>query len=198
MTLENQTQSRITINIENVVATSSLGSDISLKKVGKVFPEAKYNPDRFPGMIIRTELPTTTILIFKTGSAVCTGATSEDMAKEALDKFAATLQEDGVIPKESVLSHVKIENIVSSCDIHCRVHLEQAARILPRSLYEPEQFPGLIHRMLDPKTVILLFASGRLVCTGAKKTQEIYNSVNQFNHLLSEKNLIACKREAKT
>src|ERR671911_551077 len=70
------------------------------------------------------------------------------------------------------------------------VVLELAARVLPRSMYEPEQFPGLIHRMLDPKTVILLFASGKLVCTGAKKESEVYRAVHNLHTLLEEKNLM--------
>jgi transcription initiation factor TFIID TATA-box-binding protein len=57
-------------------------------------------------------------------------------------------------------------------------------------MYEPEQFPGLIHRMLDPKTVILLFASGKLVCTGAKKESEVYRAVQNLHTLLEEKNLM--------
>ena len=68
--------------------------------------------------------------------------------------------------------------------------MEQAARKLPRSMYEPEQFPGLIHRMLEPKTVILLFASGKLVCTGAKKEKDVYRSVHNLHVLLEEKELM--------
>ena len=71
-----------------------------------------------------------------------------------------------------------------------KIRLEQAARTLPRSMYEPEQFPGLIHRMLDPKTVILLFSSGKLVCTGAKKEPDVYRSVNNLHALLEEKKLM--------
>jgi len=71
-----------------------------------------------------------------------------------------------------------------------KIHLEDAARRLPRSMYEPEQFPGLIHRMVDPKTVLLLFASGKLVCTGAKKESDVYKSVHNIHALLEEKNLM--------
>jgi len=70
------------------------------------------------------------------------------------------------------------------------VHLEKAARTLPRSMYEPEQFPGLIHRMLDPKTVILIFSSGKLVCTGAKNESDVFRSVHNLHALLEEKNLM--------
>jgi transcription initiation factor TFIID TATA-box-binding protein len=57
-------------------------------------------------------------------------------------------------------------------------------------MYEPEQFPGLTHRMIDPKTVLLLFASGKLVCTGAKKEGDVYKSVPNIHALLEEKDLM--------
>ena len=57
-------------------------------------------------------------------------------------------------------------------------------------MYEPEQFPGLIHRMLDPKTVILLFASGKLVYAGLRKESEVYRAVQNLHTLLEEKNLM--------
>ena len=84
-----------------------------------------------------------------------------------------------------------IQNIVSSVNLGGRVDLENAARKLPRSMYEPEQFPGLIHRMLEPKTVILIFASGKLVCTGGKTADDVYSSVNQLHSDLEEKNLMS-------
>jgi len=83
-----------------------------------------------------------------------------------------------------------VQNIVSSINLGGKVHLEKAARSLPRSMYEPEQFPGLIHRMLDPKTVILVFASGKLVCTGAKTESDVYRSVNILHSMLEEKDLM--------
>jgi transcription initiation factor TFIID TATA-box-binding protein len=57
-------------------------------------------------------------------------------------------------------------------------------------MYEPEQFPGLIHRMSEPKTVILLFASGKLVCTGAKKEIEVYKAVNNLHNTLEQRQLM--------
>jgi len=91
------------------------------------------------------------------------------------------------IKKDAIIS---VQNIVSSINLGGKIHLEKAAKTIPRSMYEPEQFPGLIHRMLDPKTVILLFASGKLVCTGAKKETEVYRSVHNLHALLEEKNLM--------
>jgi len=85
---------------------------------------------------------------------------------------------------------VTIQNIVASINLGGKIHLEKAARTLPRSMYEPEQFPGVIHRVLDPKTVILIFSTGKLVCTGGKTVKDVYRSVNNLHSMLEEKNLM--------
>jgi len=127
-------------------------------------------------------------LLFRTGKMVCTGSKSEEIARKAVKTVVQKLRKGKIkIKKEAT---VTIQNIVASINLGGRVHLEQAARTLPRSMYEPEQFPGLIHRMLDPKTVILIFSSGKLVCTGAKTEKDVFRSVNQLHNLLEEKNLM--------
>lgn len=193
MFLENILRDKTEIIIENVVATAGIGQDLDIKKIVKKFSDVKYNPEKFPGAIIKLKFPKATILLFRTGNIVCTGTKSEENAREALIFFAGKLEESGINLIHG-LSKVKIENIVSSCNLRNEIHLEQAARILPRSLYEPEQFPGIIHRMHYPKTVILLFASGKLVCTGAKATSDVYLSVNTLRHMLEEKNLMKVKK----
>ena len=110
------------------------------------------------------------------------------MARKAVKTVVQKLRKGGIPVKKEAT--VTIQNIVASINLGGKIHLEQAARTLPRSMYEPEQFPGLIHRMLDPKTVILLFSSGKLVCTGAKKEPDVYRSVNNLHALLEEKELM--------
>ena len=113
---------------------------------------------------------------------------SEDQAIKAVKSVVQKLNNGGIqIENEPI---IEIQNIVASVSLGGKIHLELAARVLPRSMYEPEQFPGLIHRMSDPKTVILLFASGKLVCTGAKKEAEVYRAVHNLHNLLEEKNLM--------
>ncbi|MDE1841331.1 MAG: TATA-box-binding protein, partial [Thaumarchaeota archaeon] len=125
---------------------------------------------------------------FSSGKMVCTGAKSEEQSIKAVRSVVKTLRKGGIkIKKDAVII---IQNMVASANLGGKIHLEQAARSLPRSMYEPEQFPGLIHRMIDPKTVILLFASGKLVCTGAKKESDVYRSVHNLHTLLEEKKLM--------
>jgi len=176
------------IEIVNVVASATIDQKLDLYDIQKKFPSVEYNPDQFPGAVFRLKNPKTATLLFSTGKMVCTGSKSEQMAKKAVKIVVQKLRKEGIkIKKDAV---VTVQNIVSSINLGGRVHLEQAARTLPRSMYEPEQFPGVIHRMLDPKTVILIFSSGKLVCTGAKTEKDVFRSVNNLHSLLEEKDLM--------
>ncbi len=176
------------VSVENVVASASVDQKIDLKEITEKFPDAEYHPDQFPGLVFRLKSPRTATLIFRTGKMVCTGAKSEELAIKAVNTVIQKLRKEKIKIKKDAL--ITVQNIVAAINLGGKIHLEKAAKTLPRSMYEPEQFPGLIHRMLDPKTVILLFASGKLVCTGAKKESDVYRSVHNLHSLLEEKNLM--------
>jgi transcription initiation factor TFIID TATA-box-binding protein len=182
-------QTKPIVSVENVVASASVDQKIDLNEVTKKFPDTEYHPDQFPGLVFRLKTPRTATLIFRTGKMVCTGAKSEEMAVKAVQTVVERLRKGGIKIKND--AEIVVQNIVAAVNLGGKIHLEHAARTLPRSMYEPEQFPGLIHRMLDPKTVILLFASGKLVCTGAKKESDVYRSVNNLHALLEEKKLMS-------
>jgi transcription initiation factor TFIID TATA-box-binding protein len=181
-------QTKPIVSIENVVASATVDQKMDLNKITKLFPDVEYHPDQFPGLVFRIKSPKTATLIFTSGKMVCTGAKSEQMSRNAVKTVVTKLRKGGIAVKKDAV--VTIQNIVASINLGGKIHLEQAARTLPRSMYEPEQFPGLIHRMLDPKTVILLFSSGKLVCTGAKKEEDVYRSVNNLHSSLEEKELM--------
>ena len=181
-------QTKPIVSVENVVASASVDQKIDLNEVTKKFPDTEYHPDQFPGLVFRLKTPRTATLIFRTGKMVCTGAKSEEMAIKAVQTVVQQLRKGGIKIKKD--AEIVVQNIVAAINLGGKIHLEHAARTLPRSMYEPEQFPGLIHRMLDPKTVILLFASGKLVCTGAKKESDVYRSVHNLHSSLEEKNLM--------
>ena len=181
-------QTKPIVSIENVVASATVDQKMDLNAITKNFPDVEYHPDQFPGLVFRIKSPKTATLIFTSGKMVCTGAKSEQMSRNAVKTVVTKLRQGGIKVKKDAV--VTIQNIVASINLGGRIHLEQAARTLPRSMYEPEQFPGLIHRMLDPKTVILLFSSGKLVCTGAKKEDDVYRSVNNLHASLEEKELM--------
>ena len=182
------TETKPVIAIVNVVASATIEQKLDLVDITKKFPDVEYHPEQFPGAVFRLKTPRTATLLFGSGKMVCTGAKSEEMAIKAVNIVVQNLKKGKIKIKNAPI--VTIQNIVSSINLGGKVNLEQAARTLPRSMYEPEQFPGLIHRMLDPKTVILIFASGKLVCVGARIEKDIHRSVNQIHNLLEEKNLM--------
>ena len=151
------------INIENVVASVTLKQRIDLNAIVRVFPGVEYRPERFPGLVYRLKKPKTATLIFSTGKMVCTGAKSERQARKAVFKVVDELKRDGIV----ILGRpeITIQNIVASAGLGGHIDLERVVYGLKKTMYEPEQFPGLIYRMDEPKVVILIFASGKLVCT---------------------------------
>jgi transcription initiation factor TFIID TATA-box-binding protein len=177
-----------TINIQNVVATGSMNQKVDLNAVVKSYPGVEYRPERFPGLVFRLKRPKTATLIFSTGKMVCTGARSGKQSRTAILKVVKELKKVGII----ILSKpdFKVVNIVASASLGGKVDLEKTVVTLRKTMYEPEQFPGLIYRMDEPKVVILIFASGNLVVTGAKVEQDVYDAVHKLHGSLEEQNLI--------
>ncbi len=179
------------IRIENVVASATLNQKVDLNAVVKSFPGVEYHPKQFPGLVFRLKRPKTATLIFNSGKMVCTGAKSEKESRRAVKKVVKELKKGGIIIIGK--PEMKIQNIVASASLGGLIDLEKATYSLGKTMYEPEQFPGLIYRMAEPKVVILLFASGKLVCTGAKREQDVYDAVHKLHGILEEKDLIFYK-----
>jgi len=176
------------VSVENVVATASLDQKLDLMAIMKVFRNVEYRPKKFPGLVFRLKRPKTATLIFSTGKMVCTGAKSEKLARSAIRKVVKELKNNGIIilGKPTIV----IQNIVASANLHGKIDLEMAADIMENVMYEPEQFPGLIYRMGEPKVVILIFASGKLVCTGGKSAEMVDTAVAKLHGILEEDELI--------
>jgi len=179
---------RDSIRIENVVATASFNQRFDLYAIVKGNPGVEYRPEKFPGLVFRLKKPKTAILIFSTGKMVCTGAKSEKIAKRAIKTVVKELKNSGIIIPGK--PEIKIVNMVASANLLGRIELEDCAYSLGRTMYEPEQFPGLIYRMDEPKVVILIFASGKLVCTGATKKEDVYTAVENLHQDIKKKDLI--------
>jgi len=185
-------KAKLTVKIENVVASATLKHGIKLNAVVKAFPNAEYRPKRFPGLVFRLKKPRTSTLIFSSGKMICTGARSEKEAERALRRLVRVLKEGGILIVGK--SEIKIVNIVASANLGGSVDLlefyESERGMGGRIIYEPEQFPGLIYRMEDPRAVILLFSNGKMVCTGARKGEDVHFAVKKLYQRLEDKNLV--------
>jgi transcription initiation factor TFIID TATA-box-binding protein len=176
------------INIQNVVASATLNQKVDLNAVVKSQPGVEYRPEQFPGLVFRLKRPKTATLIFNSGKMVCTGAKSERESRRAVMRVVKELKKGGIIIIRK--PDLNVVNIVASASLGGKIDLEKAVSTLARTMYEPEQFPGLIYRMDEPKVVMLIFASGNLVCTGAKREQDVYDAVHKLHGRLEEQDLI--------
>ena len=147
----------VEIKIENIVASASIGKDIELSEVKEALPDVTFNREQFPGLVFKLKDPKTAALIFSSGKLVCTGAKSIDDSKLAIKKTVDLMRSvDTDIPEEF---EIKIQNIVASANLESTLNLEAVALELEDTEYEPEQFPGLVYRLSDPKVLKLLLPS---------------------------------------
>jgi len=181
---------RPVVNVENVVASAVLNQRINLFDIVNAFDETtvEYNPEQFPGLVFRLKKPKTATLIFSSGKMVCTGSKSEKAAVKAVHRVVDELKGRGINIYNQ--PEITIQNIVSSGSLPGKIDLEKCAYGLERTMYEPEQFPGLIYRMNQPKVVLLLFASGKFVCTGARKEEQVHEAVNNLHKQLTDLKLL--------
>jgi len=150
-----------------------------------ILPASEYEPEQFPGLVYRLDEPRVATLIFRSGKIICVGARSISAAKVALKKTVKHIKRVGLRLNENSI-RVKIENIVVSIDYGKELNLDQLAFRLEDSEYEPEQFPGLVYRIKDPKVAFLLFSSGRLVCAGAKSLDNVRDAVKKLDIRLKQ------------
>ena len=307
------------MKIQNVVTSATLNEKIDLERIATAVEDIEYEPEQFPGLVLRLEDPKTATLVFGSGKLVCTGAKSPEESRRAIYKIIDLLKKEntpipdprwqirwsgdgtahtfeGTITAQSV-KHVKyvdeepkkkelkkdkvkhdkntisfegsswegqrgvnfeaegvitfdikqdseykpdsifvgknktnpleipfelreqptlsgygginpareprfisgedagffiwfrgpeivVQNIVASADLEVELNLDAIVFGLPNCEYEPEQFPGLIYRLKKPKVVLLLFGSGKIVCTGAKTREDVENAIVEVRRAL--------------
>ena len=176
---------KLDYKIQNVVATvvMEITEKIDLTKISRKYEDVEYNPERFPGLIMRIKEPKATFLIFTTGKMVITGLRRADEASAGVKKVIQNIKDSGINVSNP---EITIQNIVASGDLHTFIDLNMAAIIMENVMYEPEVFPGVIYRMGDPKTVFLLFSTGKVVCAGAKNKEIVREAFIKLNKEIRE------------
>jgi len=159
------------LKVQNIVATTSLGKSISLMKLARSEANTEYNPEQFPGLVLRIKKPKSAVLVFSSGNLVCTGTKSIEQVKEVIANVIKVIRKIGV--KVTEKPKINVQNIVGSGSINMILNLNLLALELENTEYEPEQFPGLVYKLSEPNATFLLFSNGKLVCTGTKNRQEL-------------------------
>jgi len=164
------------IKIENIVASAAFNVRLPLEEMVEHVEGTEYEPSQFPGLVYRVKDPKATMLIFSTGKVICTGAKSVADVRKAIEKVAKMIRSLKLdVPKKY---NIQIENIVASARIPARLDLDKIAFELENSEYEPDQFPGLVYRIKDPKATMLIFSTGKVICTGARKIEDVEYAMN--------------------
>ncbi len=166
------------ISVVNIVVSASLGHDIPLEKMAATLPNTEYNPEQFPGLVIRIKEPKTSALIFSSGKIVCTGARTMDDVYASIKKIIKALEKINVKIKD--VPEVNIQNIVAAGSVGMALNLNVLAMKLENTEYEPEQFPGLVYKLPEKKATFLLFSNGKIVCTGTKSEQEVEAALDKL------------------
>jgi transcription initiation factor TFIID TATA-box-binding protein len=173
------------IKVENIVATAVIADEIVLEKVRMYLKGGEFSPKRFPGLIYHTHRPKSAVLLFRSGKLVCTGTRTLDEVKKVINGIVRTLKKHklDVVAKPEI----HIQNIVASADLGNKVELVKIAITfgIEKIEYEPEQFPGLVYRIKEPKVVILIFSSGKIVCTGGTNIGDVKLAVVKLKNELS-------------
>ncbi len=166
------------IKIQNIVASTSLEHDIPLVKLAEALPNTEYNPEQFPGLVMRIKEPKTSALIFSSGKVVCTGAKSMRKVREAVQ---AIIKNIGKIKlKITIKPKINIQNMVASGSIGVDLNLNSLAMELENTEYEPEQFPGLVYKLSGTRATFLLFSNGKIVCTGTRSEDKLNEAVDKL------------------
>jgi len=153
------------LSIKNMVVSVEFADSIDLNKISEKLKDVEYSPEVFPGLTFRIKDPKSTALIFSSGKMNCTGTRSMKDTRKVIDIILKSLQKVGVKVRKPKLT---VQNIVATADLGERVDLDKIVFKVESAEYEPEQFPGLVYRMKNPKVAFLIFSSGKVVETGAR------------------------------
>ena len=166
------------LKVQNIVATTSLGKPVSLTKLARTQSNTEYNPEQFPGLVLRVKKPKSAVLVFSSGNLVCTGTKSIGQVKQVIEQVIKQLRKINVRVTDK--PKINVQNIVASGSIDLTLNLNLLALELENTEYEPEQFPGLVYKLEEPTATFLLFSNGKLVCTGTKNKQQLEDSMKQL------------------
>src|SRR3989338_6084124 len=167
------------LKIQNIVATASLGKRVPLVKFASSQASSEYNPEQFPGLVLRVKKPKSAVLVFSSGNLVCTVTKSVAQVKEVIEAVIKQIAKIGVRITDKL--KITVQNIVASGSIDLNLNLNILALQLENTEYEPEQFPGLVYKLVEPPATFLLFSNGKLVCTGTKDKAQLEESMRQLN-----------------
>lgn len=171
--------------IVNLVASANLNGTLDLYNLARSLPNIEYEPEQFPGAILKLKEPKVSMLLFKNGKVICSGANNEEEIETGIRKASKLIHELQSNIKIQKKVEYTIVNLVATANLNQTLDLFKTALTLDNVEYEPEQFPGAILRIDDPKITLLLFKNGKIICAGAKREDLLKKGLKKASELIS-------------
>ncbi|KAL4473769.1 hypothetical protein ABPG74_022633 [Tetrahymena malaccensis] len=195
-----QNKSDDTPKIQNVVATikmvrqdgnsSKPKQTFDLQEIAQKCRNTQYNPKRFPAVFMRIKDPKATGLIYSSGNMTIVGTRSTNESQTAAERIFGIIKKQLNVDCRFENKEVQVRNIVASCKLGYSVCLDKIHDDKDHKVYSTydDTFPGLIYRyMLNPNEqkkknniIALVFASGKMVFTGAKSQEDIQQAYDKI------------------
>jgi len=173
-----------TLVVENIIASAVIADKLDINYIAEKIPDFKYNPDEFSGLSIKLDHPKTAIIILPSGKIICTGGKNIEDVEESIRKIAERIKGSGV--KLKTKTNMEIHNMIVTTNLNKDLHLSSLSKaLIGQKDYEPDKFPGLIYKIEDMQVVILLFSSGKLVCSGAKNFDDSKKAIEIMKEKLT-------------
>lgn len=180
------------VSLVNAVGGGDLAIEVSLEELEKdldIFL-TRYEPESYPALYTQFEEDSPKVSLFRTGSYHIAGASSVEEVWDTRAGFLNALDDLG-IPVSELDDDFAIRNLICVANTELDLNLNALAigLGLENVEYEPEQFPGLVYRSPDIVPVLLIFASGKIVITGANDFESISSAYEhirkELNHLMN-------------
>ena len=188
--------------INNILSSVYLGCNLNLKNLALKIKNADYNSNKSSTLILKSKDTNISATIFASGKMICSGAKSEKESKSACIKFSKIVNKAGFNVE---LRDFKIQNISASYDVKFKICLSDLYNRINKLIneniktygcsgnyckYNKDDFNGIIFYINESKISILIFESGKVIISGAKKRKDMNDIFKNIFPLLvdSKKN----------
>jgi len=172
--------------IVNIICNTKINQILDLNRISLECKNTEYEPEVYFALIYRIEKPKLSILVNKSGKIIFTGAKKTDDIEKARELFFENLRRIGYSPQKNIIHY---QNIVSVMNLQKNLNLSKikSERLDDSRLqYEPEIFPGIIFKNINPKFVGLIFSTGKIVLTGIKDEKDIPDRFSIIEQIIED------------
>ena len=159
------------LTITNLVATGHIGHNVDLQQIAKL-PHIRFDSKIYRCAYVKTPTMHSTVSVFRTCKMISTGTKSESDARHDLQEVSKYYDREKILNMDD--AGFKLQNLILVGELEARIDLNKLYGMLGNAMFEPEQFPGIIHYLPNhPNVSILLFQSGKCVVAGIRNTNQI-------------------------